>query len=292
MVPPAPARVVPTAWAEVVASGIGGGGCVPGLRDGASRAGVRQERFASLRDRASSTLDPHHPDQGRNAAIPEPLGGMATRPGELPRPNARGVACPDVRGAASPRKVGVSLCPDPRDSRNRHFVHHLSRSRRPDAQPVHKVRARTPSRDLGHDLTCPRSPHGVRSPHNPHRHRPATAPPPAVTPPEGVRGPHHRTPSAPRPATGLPMTGCSAAGALQAASRRTPRQPTPQRAARRRPTRPTGRQTCQGSNNPPVVDDLPVVEQPVSASPRIAATTTPRGENPPSGTAGVPTDRK
>ena len=73
------------------------------------------------------------------------------------------------------------------------------------------------------------------------------------------------------------MTGCSAAGALQAASRRTTRQPTPKRATSRPTNPPTGQQTCQWTNNPPVV------EQPASTSPRIAATTTHRGENPPPG---------
>ena len=113
---PALAEVVPSAAVRVVASP----GCVMVL---VGVVCVKSAFGVPSGSEQVPTLDPPHPDQGRNAAIPEPLRGVATRPrehvppkrsggwvaqafGELRLPRRAGVASPGSSGSCVARRSG------------------------------------------------------------------------------------------------------------------------------------------------------------------------------------------
>ena len=146
--------------------------------------------FASLRDRNKFRLLTHTTPTREGTQLSRsrsevwrqgPGSSSAQTLGELACPDVRGVALPRRSGSCLPRRSGSCLarrfgCSSARrqrDSRNRHFVHHLSRSRRPGRS----TGAQSGGSDTKsgprtrHDLSqvptrCPRSP-------QPHRHRPS-----------------------------------------------------------------------------------------------------------------------
>ena len=238
--------------------------CVAGLRESASRGEVSQGRFAALRARTSSTLDTPHHDQGKIAAIPEPLGRTATVQGIPPgRPHGwfaggwRSGRSPEVGGRVVRRRwrPGSSVAPTtdaPTANRRAKRGLHSSNAGCPIAiavgQAHHEelsplIDTTRPPKRARRPLQAPPSGTPLASGGTSGRPRPRVAACSTDTAQQAAIGPG--IPAVDHPQA-RPVAGCSADGAEQAAIGHTTRHRPAAPPARRSPQRPHRKPTVSG----------------------------------------------